>query len=171
MAEPVITVVPVPKDDSQVAPQVPVPVVQFGHADDEIIAAAREHGLVVMTPAKLRAVHVLGSAFKKVGVIKMGRTMLAKAGEAASTGLDECQRILDSSDDLDLKAAVLGSKTTFTKELKEIANSFIRSAELDGNDNDDSKPRVRPFGAGQPAGPVQVIAQQAVVTTNNTTEK
>lgn len=161
------TLIPIPKNDADVAPQVPVEVEDLKINREGLVKAAKDLGMVAFKPESLLAAHLMGGTFKKVGVIKIGRTWLYKGAEAASTGIDECNEILAATNDPEVKAAVLPSKLGFAKELNAAANNFIRSAELDGNDDSDKKHGIKPFLAGQPAGPV-VIAQQAVV---NTTQK
>lgn len=136
----------------------------LGLDNEGIIKAAEELGMTAFKPGRLAASYALGKAIKKAGVLKIGRTMLLKFGDAAATGLDECDEVLEATSDPELKAMILPTKLGFVKQGIEVANSFIRSAELDGNDDSDRPRGVKPFGAGMPAGPV-VFAEKAVVNT------
>lgn len=160
--------IPMPRANEEVAAEVPVIVDDLGLNKGDLEGAAKEFGLTTFRHEKLVASHTLGKAFKKIGVLKMGRSMLYAAAEHAQSGADQCEDILSKSTDMELRASVLPAKLGFTKELRESAIAFIRSAELDGNDDSDRKPGVKPFGAGMQAGPV-IIAQQAVV--NHTTQE
>jgi hypothetical protein len=156
-------IIPAPQSELEIAKQAPVPVVDIGLDREGVIKAAAELGMVV-SPDRLMASHTLGRALKQVGVLKIGRTMLMKAADGASTGLDQCEEVMEALEDPEAKASILSTKFGFVRELRENAVAFIRSAELDGNDDSDKKHGVRPFAAGAQAGPV-VYAEKAVVNT------
>lgn len=165
MGQPVTaTLLPVPKDDSEMAMQVALEPVDLELDNEGIKKAASELGLMSFKPDRLAAIYSVGKAMKKVGVLKIGRTMLYRAMEGAETGLTQCEDALVSIQDPESRAAILPTKLGFAKELKESAVAFIKSAELDGNDDSDNRGKIKPFGAGMPAGPT-IFAQQAVVNT------
>ncbi len=157
---------PIPRDDTEVAEAVPIEVGDLQLDITGVEEAAKELGMTMWGPSKLRACEAMGGAIKKAGVLKIGRSMLMRAVDGASSGLDQCENILGGSSDPEVKASVLQTKFGFVKELRENATAFIKSAELDGSD-DAKKPLVKPFGAGQMAGP-SIVAQQAVVNVTNT---
>jgi len=162
-----MSLLPVPKDDSEIAPQAELDVVELGIGQESLLKVAQELGLSTFTPNKLLAVHSAGKVMKKIGVLKIGRTMLYKSMEGSETGLDQCEEALRTIQDPESRAAILPTKLGFAKELRESATAFIKSAELDGNDDSDNRGRVKPFAPGGQAGPVLAV-QQAVVTINHT---
>lgn len=157
--------IPVPKTPSEAALQVPVVVDDLGLDNEGVIQAAKELGMVV-SPAKLIASHRLGKAINKTGVLKIGRSRLLKCMDEAESGLEISKEVLGKLTDVEMKASLLPTHLGLIKECRESAVAFTKTAELGDTDGDDKKRSVKPFGAGQPAGPVTVIAQQAVVTTN-----
>lgn len=125
--------------------------------------AAEQLGMVSFDERSLMASHTLGTALKKIGVLKMGRTILLRAADHAQEGIRQADAIIDSSSDEELKAAVLNAKSSMIKAQVDCGDKFIRSAEIDASDDADSKPpRFKPFGARQPT---VVVAHQAVVNT------
>lgn len=161
--------IPVPKDDSEVAVQAELGPVDLGIGRDALMEVARELGYSTFTQSRLLATHSAGTLMKKVGVLKMGRVMLYRSMEGSETGLAQCDEALQSIDDPESRAAILPTKLGFAKELRESATAFIKSAELDGNDDSDNRGRIKPFAPGAQAGPVFAV-QQAVVTVNNNVE-
>jgi hypothetical protein len=164
-----MNLIPVPKDESECAVQAPLGPVDLGISRESLLEVAQELGLKSFTPSKLLAIHSAGTAMKKVGVLKIGRTMLYRAMEGSETGLTQCEEALGSIEDPESRAALLPTKLGFAKELRESATAFIKSAELDGNDDSDNRGKVKPFAPGALAGPVFAV-QQAVVTVNNNAE-
>ena len=160
-----MNLIPIPKHESDAAVQAEVEMVDLGFPKESIIEAAKEHGLTTFYPDRLTKTYTMGKVIKKVGVLKIGRVWLAKAGEAASVGIDQCEDALGTIEDPESRAAILPTKLGFAKELREVATAFIKSAELDGNDDSDNKGKIKPFASGAPAGPM-IAVQQAVVTVN-----
>lgn len=128
--------------------------------------AAKDLGMVSFDERSLLASHTLGKAMKRVGAIKIGRTLLLRAADHANNGIEQADAIIETSTDDELKASVLTAKSAMIKAQVEAGEKFIRSAEIDASDDADGKaPGFKPFGVGQPV----VVAQQAVVnaTSNN----
>jgi hypothetical protein len=163
--------IPAPKKGQEIAVEADLELVDLGLSSEGVLEAAKEFGLTTFNAAKLSAFYSGGKAMKKVGVLKIGRMMLYKAGEGASTGLDQCEEALGTIQDPESRAAILPTKLGFAKELREVATAFIKSAELDGNDDSDNRGRVKPFPPGSQAGPTIAVQGQAVVTVNNNAEK
>lgn len=127
--------------------------------------AAKSLGMVSFDERSLIASHTLGKAMKKVGAIKIGRTLLIRAAEHANDGIEQANNIIETTTDDELKASVLTAKSAMIKAQVEAGEKFIRSAEIDSSDDAENKALgFKPFGARQ-----VVVAQQAVVnaTTNN----
>lgn len=129
---------------------------------DGVKRAAAKLGMVSFDEQSLAASHLLGTEMKKVGAIKIGRTILLRAADHAQEGIRQADVLIDTSTDEELKAHVLGAKASMIKAQVECGEKFIRSAEVDASDDADSKPSgFKPF---EPRHPV-VIANQAVVNT------
>lgn len=128
--------------------------------------AAKRLGMGTFDEKSLMASHTLGTAMKKIGAIKLGRTLLLRAAEHANDGIEQANQIIEVSTDDELKASVLTAKASMIKAQVEAGDKFIRSAEVDASDDADAKPvGFKPFVVGQPV----VVAQQAVVNATTTT--
>ena len=127
--------------------------------------AAKQLGMASFDEKSLLASHTLGVAMKKVGAIKLGRTLLLRAADHANDGIEQANEIIETSTDDELKASVLSAKAAMIKAQVDAGEKFIRSAEVDASDDADSKPQgFKPFVVGQRV----VVAQQAVVSATET---
>lgn len=158
----------VPIVEESELPQPAVCPKDLGLNSEGVKKAAEKLGLSMLDSDYLLASHTLGNEFKKVGVLKIGRVLVYSAGMHAQKGIEECNDVLESVQDPEIRAGLLPTKLHFVRTLGDMGDRFIRSAELDGNDDTNKSRGIKPFAAGGQAGPV-IIANQAVV--NNQTNK
>jgi hypothetical protein len=164
------SIIPVPAPDEAVAQQVPVEVGDLGLDKEGLEQAAAELGLERVKAPRMLAIKKLGEEQRKVGILNIGRYYMVRGAEFAERGAVVCEEILQGSDDPELKAQVVSTQASFSKQLMDIGEKFARTAELIENDGSQDRHRTKPFGAGRWAGP-PVAIEQAVVTINQQEKK
>lgn len=131
-------------------------------------AAAKALGLSVVKIARLGASKELGAFISQLGVVKIGRTMLATTAEQLQETIVQCDKFLESDDtDPELRAQVIQTKKELLGQYITVANSMIKSAQVDASDGADAALPTLPFMPGA----VVVPAHQAQVNINTSTKQ
>ena len=128
-------------------------------------AAAKAIGLNRLNGDMLRGIYTIGQAIKQTGALKIGRTILLQAATYSQENIEKCNDVIAATTDPGLLLSAVDSKQACVKTLVEAGSRFINSVEVDGSDDAAPAQQLRTVQPGKMAGPVQVIAQQAVVNT------
>jgi hypothetical protein len=156
--------IPLPPKDAVLPPRVDVSPDALLLDATGVEKAARKLGLHTVKSDRLLASHELGKALKKVGAIKIGRTILYAAATHSQEAIEQCDGIIDRTQDAELALTALAVKQKLIRGQADVGTKFIKSVELDGSDDFEKGNRLRAVEPGSAAGPL-VIANQAVVNT------
>lgn len=113
-------------------------------------AAARALGLSVVKIKRLAASKELGAWVSQLGVVKIGRTMLAMTADQLQETIAQCDKFLaEEGTDPELRAQVIQTKKELLGQYITVANSMIKSAQVDASDGADASLSAMPFMPGQ----------------------
>lgn len=146
-----------PTDDLQVA----VSEDTLGIDRRVVEQAAKDFGLKRLNLSGLAAAASMGDAVKKLGALKIGRSIVLLSADRALDGVQDCDTFLETAADEKQKASVLGVKAQLLKIAVQSGTSLIDSASVDQTD-DAKSPGARAPSRGHQV-PV-VFAQTANIS-------
>lgn len=144
-------------DDLQVA----VPDDVLGLDRRVVERAAGDLGLKRLNLSGLAAAASMGDTVKKLGALKIGRSIVLLSADRALDGVTDCDDFLTVAKDEKQRASVLGVKAQLLKIAVQSGEALIDSASVDQSDD------AKPPGAKAPSRGHQVpviFAQTANVT-------
>lgn len=133
----------------------PIPTRPSAISNKQAETAAKALGFSVVKVKRLAASKDLGTYISQLGVVKIGRTMLAFTAEQLQDTIEQCNKFLADDSDPELRAQVIQTKKELLGQYITVANSMIKSAQVDASDGADAAIPSTPFLPGQIVIPAQ----------------
>lgn len=132
---------------------------------EEAEAAAKRAGFTIVKARKLAGQKELGEFITQQGVVKIGRSMLAFSAENLANSIEQCDELLEKLEDPESRASLMQTKQHLQQSYIKVAESLIKSAEVDASDGADAGVLANSFA------PRQSVVPAVAVQINNGSKK